>query len=50
MKKQVLVVDDSRMICVQMKNMLSGSDFLGSQLIHAKGIPSHAGHQCSVCT
>ena len=27
MAKRVMVVDDSRMICVQMKNMLSGSDY-----------------------
>lgn len=27
MAKRVMVVDDSRMICVQMKNMLAGSDY-----------------------
>ena len=27
MAKRVMVVDDSRMICVQMKNMLDGSEF-----------------------
>ena len=27
MSKRIMVVDDSRMICMQMKNMLEGTEF-----------------------